>query len=211
MISLILLIGLPPIHHGSFSEGKDIELKLLRSGVNIFVEKPVSVTPPEVFKDYVAAVTKTAAQNNVVISIGYMLRYHPAVVRIREEIRKHGQPLVALSARYSCTYTNLEKPFWWNVTQSGGPIIEQATHFCDLVRYIGGEVDLKSVTGYAVPSSTTPTEPGYLTAIPKVSAYIPHKWLPFLLDELQYFAGCTRCFCSRRQDATSCYSVRLEV
>ena len=154
--------------HGSFSEGKDVELKLLRGRVNIFVEKPVSVTPPEVFKDYVATVTKTAAEKGCLVSVGYMFRYHPAVMRIREEIRKHGRPLVALNARYACTYTNCLRPLWWNVTQSGGPIIEQATHFCDLVRYIGGEVDLKSVTGYAVPSSTTPTEPGYLMSMPKV-------------------------------------------
>ena len=47
-----------------------------------------------------------------------------------------------------------------------GPIVEQATHFCDLVRYIGGEVRGDSVKGVCVPYSADPTSPGYLTAVP---------------------------------------------
>jgi predicted dehydrogenase len=33
---------------------------------------------------------------------------------------------------------------------SGGPIVEQATHFCDLARLLGGEVDMASVQAVAI-------------------------------------------------------------
>ena len=168
ILFIYLLLGVPPIHHGSFSEGKDVELQLLNGGVNLFVEKPVSVIPPEEFNKYVSAVAETSAKKGCVVSVGYMFRYHPAIIKIKEEITKFGRPLVALNARYSCTCSNMRKYFWWNVTQSGGPIVEQATHFCDLVRYIGGEVELDSVKGYNVPFSANPTDIGYLTSVPKV-------------------------------------------
>lgn len=33
---------------------------------------------------------------------------------------------------------------------SAGPIIEQGTHFCDLSRYFGGEVDISSVQAHSL-------------------------------------------------------------
>ena len=33
---------------------------------------------------------------------------------------------------------------------SAGPIIEQGTHFCDLSRYFGGEVDIDSVHAHSL-------------------------------------------------------------
>jgi len=33
---------------------------------------------------------------------------------------------------------------------SAGPIIEQGTHFCDLSRYFGGDVDISSVSAHSL-------------------------------------------------------------
>lgn len=33
---------------------------------------------------------------------------------------------------------------------SAGPVVEQGTHFCDLSRYFGGEVDITSVTAHSL-------------------------------------------------------------
>ena len=33
---------------------------------------------------------------------------------------------------------------------SAGPIIEQGTHFCDLSRYFGGDVDIATVSAHAL-------------------------------------------------------------
>lgn len=39
---------------------------------------------------------------------------------------------------------------WWDKSISCGPIVEQATHFCDLSRYFGGDVSLDSVQAHSV-------------------------------------------------------------
>ena len=51
-------------------------------------------------------------------------------------------------------------------TLNSGPIVEQATHFCDLVRYLGGEVNMDTVRACCVPYSSDPASPGYLSAVP---------------------------------------------
>ena len=181
-ISDHILIGVPPFCHGTFVDGKDLELKLLRSGVHIFVEKPVSVIAPEEFTEYVTEVNKAAKESGCMTSVGYMLRYHGAIERIMKELTEYGRPLIAINARYASTYTNILKPFWWDATKSGGPIVEQATHFCDLIRYFGGEVDLPSVRGYSIPTSFNSSDIGYLDSFPaairNTCINIPTKDLP---------------------------------
>jgi len=56
----------------------------------------------------------------------------------------------AVLARYNCAYSQIVKREWWDIRQTGGPIVEQATHFCDLARLLGGEVDLASVQAVAI-------------------------------------------------------------
>jgi predicted dehydrogenase len=34
--------------------------------------------------------------------------------------------------------------------RSAGPIIEQATHLCDLCRYFGGEVDISTIKAHSL-------------------------------------------------------------
>lgn len=41
--------------------------------------------------------------------------------------------------------------------QTGGPIVEQATHFCDLSRFFAGEVELPSLNAIAVAGAGMPT------------------------------------------------------
>ena len=170
-------IGLPPFCHGSSKEGQDIELQLIKNGIHIFIEKPVSAVPPEEFQPYVKSVVSAASTHRSVVSVGYMFRYHPAIVRIKEELAKHGRPIIAINARYSSTYSSAIKPFWWDLDLSGGPIVEQATHFCDLIRYFGGEIALDTIHGVAVPLSTDSTEPGYLASLPSLikDANIPKE------------------------------------
>jgi predicted dehydrogenase len=176
----IAFIGLPPACHGSFEDGKNIELELLRAGIHIFVEKPISVLLPEQLKEYVAAVTREAEERKCIVSVGYMFRYHAAVERVKEELNKWGRPLLAMNLRYNAAYANMTKKFWWDKTHSGGPIVEQCTHFCDLIRYFGGEVQLDTLKGYSVPTSIGNSDPnhvGYLASMPEVvkEANIPKE------------------------------------
>ena len=53
--------------------------------------------------------------------------------------------------RYSCPYNNIEKTQWWDTQKSGGCIVEQATHFVDLMRYLaGGDIIDTSIKATAV-------------------------------------------------------------
>lgn len=40
---------------------------------------------------------------------------------------------------YTSTIERAQKLAWWDKEQSCGPVVEQATHFVDLTRYIAGE------------------------------------------------------------------------
>ena len=39
---------------------------------------------------------------------------------------------------------------WWDMRKSGGPIVEQATHFIDLMRYLAGDIALPSIQALAL-------------------------------------------------------------
>lgn len=51
-----------------------------------------------------------------------------------------------ISARYYMAYEHAVKLSWWNKSISCGPVVEQATHFLDLLSYFGGEVDRESIS-----------------------------------------------------------------
>ena len=53
---------------------------------------------------------------------------------------------MAWNARYYFAYTEGINKYWFNSDFSGGPIVEQATHFCDLSRYVVGDVDMSSLS-----------------------------------------------------------------
>ena len=134
--------------------------------MHIFVEKPVSVVPPEQYSDYVQAVEQVQKERGLVLSVGYMFRYHPAIQQMKSTLEKYNRPVMGINARYNCAYTELDRPFWWDKEKSGGPIVEQATHFCDLMRYFGGEVQPGTVSALAVPASNDKSQPGYLAPMP---------------------------------------------
>ncbi|XP_060074889.1 uncharacterized protein LOC132554581 [Ylistrum balloti] len=141
----VVFIGSPPGYRGSPLGGKNIELEFTRAGIHAFVEKPLSVLPPEEFSTYACAVTEACRVNNIVLSVGYKFRYHAAILKMKELIAQHGGKVMAFNARYYFAYTEGINKYWFNSDISGGPIVEQATHFCDLARYICGEVDMSTL------------------------------------------------------------------
>jgi len=141
-----VFIGVPPGAHGSTSAPSDIEIQCAQRKIHMFVEKPLSCHP---VTDVSQVSSILSANKDIVVSVGYMFRYSQAVRKMKEIIATYGEPR-AFMARYNCAYTTIAKEMWWDVTVSGGPIVEQATHFCDLARYIVGEVDLDTVTANSV-------------------------------------------------------------
>lgn len=110
-------------------------------------------------------VTEKLIKNGNIVSVGYMLRYLQCVQKMKQIIHDNNLTVMATNARYvsplvyflneykqiinhiiqSCAYEAIAKPAWWNKAIDMGPVIEQGTHFCDLSRYFGGDVDMGSV------------------------------------------------------------------
>ena len=134
-------IGVPPEAHGMAQAGKDIELCCARAGVHMFIEKPLSSARPE----EVRPVADALAASGLVVSVGYMFRYSQAIETMRGILEQTPGGAKAFVARYNCAYSQIRKAEWWDVRKSGGPIVEQATHFVDLSRCFCGEADLGTV------------------------------------------------------------------
>ncbi|CAA20147.2 NAD binding dehydrogenase [Schizosaccharomyces pombe] len=136
------IIGIPPETHGSTQKGADLELAILKRfpDASLFIEKPISAAPVE---DAFAVARRLPSES--VISVGYMLRYLKTVQKAKEIIKEKNLKVVSTVAKYNSAYIHNSKKFWWIMSESGGPVVEQGTHFCDLSRYFGGDVEIDSI------------------------------------------------------------------
>lgn len=129
-----------------------------------FIEKPVS-TAPSTEAEGVARLLR--ARPTIIVSVGYMLRYSAAVQKIQQIIKENGLTVMMTSARYimgqpelfpirwqrrlkTGAYEHCKKLAWWNKSIDCGPIVEQGTHFVDLSRYLGGEIDQRSIMAHSL-------------------------------------------------------------
>jgi predicted dehydrogenase len=144
-----VFIGTPPLFHGSTVSPRDIELQCVRRNIHMFIEKPISCAGLEDVQQVRDMLEQGVDENGLVISVGYMFRYSKTVQKMKDIIQQYGPPK-AFNARYICAYSNIAKTEWWDSDKCGGPIVEQGTHFCDLARYLVGEVDINSIRAICV-------------------------------------------------------------
>jgi predicted dehydrogenase len=145
----LIFLCSPPHFRGTITPGRDLETQLISafgSSPIIFCEKPVSTARPH---EPLKAAERLQSSGNIV-SVGYMLRYLKAVQKAKQVIQQNNITVMSIGARYTCAYQKIRKFDWWDKSKLCGPIVEQATHFCDLCRYLGGEVDLDSVQAIAL-------------------------------------------------------------
>ncbi|WP_274630894.1 Gfo/Idh/MocA family protein [Arvimicrobium flavum] len=118
-------ICIPPFAHG------DVEAAVIAAALPFFVEKPLSL-------DIASAerISRTVAARGVVTAVGYHWRYLDTVQEVRDLLV--GNP-PALVVGYWLDQTPAPR-WWWRQGQSGGQIVEQATHAIDLARYLVGEI-----------------------------------------------------------------------
>jgi predicted dehydrogenase len=140
-------IGVPPDAHGALAPGMDIERQCALAGVSMFIEKPLAAARPE----QVRPLRDELKRRPVIVSVGYMFRHSRAVDAMKELVAAAAGGPTAFVGRYNCAYSEIRKEAWWDVRASGGPIVEQATHFLDLARYLVGDADLSSVSAVALP------------------------------------------------------------
>ncbi|CAA7271756.1 unnamed protein product [Cyclocybe aegerita] len=146
-----IIVGSPPMFRGSTQPGRNIEMQILQHfpGVAMFIEKPIA-TGPEGEIEEAFKISKMIEDSKTVCSVGYMLRYLKAVQMMKKIIDENQLTVMSTIARYACAYESISKPDWWDKSKSAGPIIEQGTHFCDLSRYFGGEVEISSVQAHSL-------------------------------------------------------------
>ncbi|KAG8878009.1 hypothetical protein FRB97_002855 [Tulasnella sp. 331] len=165
-----ILVGCPPAYRGGTTKGTDLEVNLIKlfPKTAYFIEKPISTSTIEATRD----VTQQLILNGNIVSVGYMLRYLKCVQEMKRIIRDNNLTVMATNARYSCAYEAIAKPAWWNKSIDMGPVIEQGTHFCDLSRYFGGDVDLESISARSVEFFEAP---GKLSKIAFDESVIPEE------------------------------------
>ena len=120
-----LYICVPPFAHG------DLEFAAIDAGVAVFVEKPVALSV-----DLSRQVADAIKKKNLVSASGYQTRYSEAADRAKELIAN--KPVGMALGFY---LGGLPGTPWWRVqAQSGGQLVEQATHTVDLMRWLVGDV-----------------------------------------------------------------------
>lgn len=121
-----LYIAVPPFAHDG-----SIELKAVEQGIPFLCEKPVGLDL-EVCKNIADKVT----QANLITSSGYLLRYEPLFVKVKEIIDRN-----KISTVRVCSYSYMPEVSWWRRTElSGGMMVESGSHYIDLLRYLFGEI-----------------------------------------------------------------------
>lgn len=95
----------------------------------MFVEKPLSVVPPEKMRSVVDELQQLSREKKLVISVGYMFRYLAAIEKMRSILREEGErrsqasregtegdPMKAVVAvlllRYNSAYSAIRKSMW---------------------------------------------------------------------------------------------------
>lgn len=134
-ISLIV-IGCPPHFRGTLEQGKNTDVEILQHFPHaraILVEKPVAAIDPRSYN--LRLTSKEYASFEGICSIGYMLRYLKAVKKIKDTLQENNLTPTIINGRYFMAYEYARKLSWWDSSVSCGPMVEQATHFVDLIRF----------------------------------------------------------------------------
>lgn len=120
-----VVVAVPPFAH------EDQERLAAERGLDLFVEKPLALDG-ETARENEAAIEEAG----VLSQVGHMCRYSAAVQRAKELI--DDRTVALIDGHWWCGVPGTP---WWRVKgQSGGQVVEMATHTYDLVRYFGGDV-----------------------------------------------------------------------
>jgi predicted dehydrogenase len=120
-----LYVCVPPFAHG------DLEFAAIDAGVALFVEKPVALSI-----DLARQIAQGIQKKGLVSSSGYQTRYSEAADKAREVLA--GRTIGMALGFY---FGGVPSTPWWRVqAQSGGQLVEQATHTLDLMRWLLGDV-----------------------------------------------------------------------
>jgi myo-inositol 2-dehydrogenase/D-chiro-inositol 1-dehydrogenase len=145
----------------------DIHLELVSlfagGGVAILCEKPCGLRPDET-----AEATRTAADANVILQIGYWRRFVPDLIELRERITAGdlGEP-----SQIWLWQWDERPPAAGFRRRSGGILLDMGVHEFDQIRWLTGQeiVDVAAVAATVVSEEPVPGDPESVAAVAQLS------------------------------------------
>jgi myo-inositol 2-dehydrogenase / D-chiro-inositol 1-dehydrogenase len=123
----VLFIAVPPYAHDG-----SLEQLAVVAGIPFLVEKPIGLDPEICLRTAVAIEAR-----GLVTAVGYMLREVPALGELRSVVARN-----RFASVRSVRATEFPQARWWRrMDESGGMMVEQATHMADLLRHVFGEAN----------------------------------------------------------------------
>ena len=117
-------------------------LNSLKSGKNVFVEKPLCLT-----LDELNTIKNTYNESKMQLMVGFNRRFSPHIKHIIKYMR-NDQPK---SINYRINSGNIPADNWIQDAEiGGGRILGEVCHFIDLARFIAGS-SIKTVNAFAIP------------------------------------------------------------
>jgi len=148
----------------------------LVAGKHVLVEKPMTENSKQAEE-----LVKIAAENKLVLMVGFLLRYSPATRYVKKNLTKIGRPLVVSAKRTS---------LWPNRPHDVGVIRDLAIHDIDLIRYI---LETNPLMAYASGGAIAHDYEDYVAIFLKygsekefISALIEANWLtPYKIRRME--------------------------
>lgn len=104
-------------------------------GIHILCEKPMASSIEDCEK-----MIEICRKKNVILMIGFKKRFAPAYRFLKARFgNEFGTPKTAV---IKFGMGRVENGWFWNETSGGGPVVENAVHMVDLVRFFFGDVEL---------------------------------------------------------------------
>lgn len=144
--------------------------------VAVFCEKP-----PADSLEHAADVARIVRDSGIVCMAGFNQRYLPVIDRLRERVADR-QISMVLSTYLSWFAPGGPRSWFYVKEKSGGPLLDQAIHSIDLMRFIAGDIESVHTLGNNV---ARPKGPGFTVEDSTVSTlrfvsgaigYHVHSW-----------------------------------
>jgi predicted dehydrogenase len=141
-----VVITLPTALHG------EAALSAIARGVAVYLEKPLAST-----LDEATAIREAWRGTRLTLAVGFNLRFHPLVIRMRQHLRDRriGQPRLM-----RCAFTvaaTLDGSWRHHAAQGGGVLRDLASHHVDLARYLLGREVLRVSATRVTPADGSET------------------------------------------------------
>ena len=114
----LVSLAVPTGHH--LSVGAD----LIQRGVHVLIEKPLATTVEEGEE-----LVELAQQHNVILAVGHIERFNPAVIELRRRLRE------GMAGRIYQIHTQRLSPYPARI-RDAGVVIDLASHDIDLMRFL---------------------------------------------------------------------------